>query len=705
MKHFVWLALLSSVTLFAQDPPSRVARLNLLQGPVSFQPGTLDEWAPASRNYPLTTGDRLYTEDRSRAELQIGSASVRLDGRTNFSILNLDDATMQVGITSGAISVRVRSMLGDDVYEVDTPNGAVSLMGRGEYRIDCDPDRNSTVVTVRSGEAELIANGQTFPVHQGETGYFDEGTQQLEAASPPDSFDRFTYARDRREDVAPPPYISRDMIGWEDLNDNGDWRNVPEYGNVWTPRVPVGWAPYRDGHWAWVAPWGWTWVDDEPWGFAPFHYGRWAYMSDSWGWIPGPVAVRPVYAPALVAFIGGGNFGLSLSFGGGGGGVGWFPLGPRDVYVPSYYASNNYVNRVNITNVRNMNAANINYVRNNITNVNMVRNITYANQQVPGAVTAISRNDFVSARPVRQSAISIPVQSIARAPIMTNATVAPQRSSVLAAQGPVNVARPPSAIYTRPVVARVAPPPPPVSFVTAQRVQAPIPGRAPDPVALRQLQQQTPPARQVFVRPAITPGAGIQARPGQFQPATNPRAVSGQGQPQIAPQRMPQQVPQGQQRPAVVPPPQSEQQRIQQMQQQRQMQQYPAQQPQVQQEQQRQLQMERQRQIQQGPPARVQQDQEQQRQLQMERQRQIQLEQQQRQNQQGPPPQVQQDQQQQRQLQMERQRQIQAEQQQRRMQQAPSRQQQQAAPPPRQQPERRPPPPRKKDEKKPPADK
>ena len=672
MKHFVWMALLGASALLAQDPPSRVARLNLLQGPVSFQPGTLDEWTAASRNYPLTTGDRLYTDDGARAELQIGSASVRLDGRTNFSILNLDDRTMQLGITSGAIHVRVRSTPGDDVYEVDTPNGAVALLGRGEYRIDCDPYRNSTLVTVRSGEAELIANGQSFPVRQGETGYFDDQTQQLEAAQRPDDFDSFAYARDRREDIAPPSYVSREMIGWEDLNDNGSWRYVQEYGNVWTPRVSAGWAPYRDGHWAWVAPWGWTWVDDEPWGFAPFHYGRWAYLGDSWGWIPGPVAVRPVYAPALVAFIGGGNFGLSLSFGGGGNGVGWFPLGPRDVYVPSYYASRNYVNQVNITNVRNINVTNINYVTNNITNVNMVRNVNYANQQVPGAVTAISRNDFMGARSVRQAAIPIPVQALGGAQILTNATVAPQRTSVLANQNGGYAPRPPAAIYTRPVIARVAPPPPPVPFLAAQRAQVPVSGRAPDPVMLRQMQQQAPPARQVFTRPAFTPGTQSQARPGQFQQAA-PRPVGNQdqlgviqaprdGTPRSNPadqQRLPQGVPQ-----------------------QRQMQRFPQQQDQ---EQQRQLQMERLRQMHQGPPPRVQQDQEQQRQLQMERQRQMQ---------QGPPPRVQQDQEQQRQLQMERQRQMQQQRQ----------QQPREVAPPRQQPDRRPPPP-PRDEKKPPADK
>ena len=112
------------------------------------------------------------------------------------------------------------------------------------------------------------------------------------------------------------------------LDDNGDWRPESSYGNVWFPHVSAGWAPYRDGHWAWVDPWGWTWVDDEPWGYAPFHYGRWMSVEGRWGWVPGPMEVAPVYAPALVVFVGGG--------GGFGGNMGWFPLGPREVYVPSY---------------------------------------------------------------------------------------------------------------------------------------------------------------------------------------------------------------------------------------------------------------------------------------------------------------------------------------------------------------------------------
>ena len=135
-------------------------------------------------------------------------------------------------------------------------------------------------------------------------------------------------SRDRRDDESQSArYVSPDVVGYEDLDDNGSWRSDPGYGYVWVPtRVASGWAPYQDGHWAWISPWGWTWVDDAPWGYAPFHYGRWVSLGGTGAWVPGPRQVEPVYAPALVVFIGGGRGHFA-------GEAGWqcgmVPVGPK----------------------------------------------------------------------------------------------------------------------------------------------------------------------------------------------------------------------------------------------------------------------------------------------------------------------------------------------------------------------------------------
>ena len=44
------------------DPPSRVARLSYTNGEVSFSPGGTDDWVSAVVNRPMTTGDKLWTD-------------------------------------------------------------------------------------------------------------------------------------------------------------------------------------------------------------------------------------------------------------------------------------------------------------------------------------------------------------------------------------------------------------------------------------------------------------------------------------------------------------------------------------------------------------------------------------------------------------------------------------------------------------------
>ncbi|HEY6268031.1 MAG TPA: DUF6600 domain-containing protein [Candidatus Acidoferrum sp.] len=543
-KHLVKLTSLLSialaVALFApqraaadddDDPPSRVARLSFAQGTVSFNPAGTDDWVSAVVNRPMTTGDKLWTDNGSRAELHLGAAAIRLSSNTGFSFLNLDDRTTQIRITEGTLNVRVRRLEQDETFEIDTPNLAFSILRPGNYKIDVNEAGDTTVATVRDGEGEVTGGGSAYTVHARETGTF-AGTDQLDADiqrfGDDDDFDRWCGDRDRREDHSTSSrYVSSDVIGYEDLDDNGGWRPVPEYGTVWFPHVTVvGWAPYRYGHWAWIAPWGWTWVDDEPWGFAPFHYGRWVVVGGVWGWVPSPprpvgigvVYVRPVYAPALVAWVGGPHFSVGIGIGGGGGvGVAWFPLGPRDVYCPSYHVSQRYVQNVNISNTTVINQTHITNVYNNVyvnKTVN-VTNVTYQNQSAANAVTATSHQAFTSAQPVGRNMVKVDAREVASAPVapMTPA-VAPQQHSVLGS-GATGSARPPAAAFNRQVVAKNTPPPPPVAFAKQQQVIQANGGR---PVGISQMRQT-----QVENAQAVRPNVKI-APPAQ--PGT-PRGFQG----------------------------------------------------------------------------------------------------------------------------------------------------------------------------------
>ncbi|MGH9562626.1 MAG: DUF6600 domain-containing protein, partial [Terracidiphilus sp.] len=352
-----------------EDPPGRVARLNYMQGSISYQVSGDQEWVQADPNRPLTTGDNLWADKDSRGEVHIGSTAIRMSSETGISFLTLDDRTAQIQLAQGTIEVHLRDLTPGDDYEIDTPNMALTLTRSGEYLVSTDPDTNITTIAVREGGGQVTGGGDSWDLPAGQQ-YILGGTDQLSYDARPlpgfDDFEAWCQDRDQRENNSiSAQYVSRDVDGYYDLDNYGQWESDPEYVEVWMPtQVAAGWAPYRMGHWVYIEPWGWTWVDDEPWGFAPFHYGRWYMVRGRWGWVPGPRVVRPVYAPALVAFVGGNGWGVSLSLGSGMAGVAWFPLGPRVVYVPGYSCSPRYMQNVNVTNTRVVNVTQVTNVYN-----------------------------------------------------------------------------------------------------------------------------------------------------------------------------------------------------------------------------------------------------------------------------------------------------------------------------------------------------
>jgi len=462
------------------DPPARVARLAFIRGDVSFVPAGENDWVQAQLNRPLITGDKLWTDRNSRTELEIGSSTIRMDQNTSFDFLNLDDKTAQIELTQGTLGLRVRRLYDNQTYEIDTPTLAFVVNRVGEYRVTVEPNGQATTVSVIHGGGDTYGEGNArFRVEEGQSVTFNDAQLQNYQSNdlpPPDDFDNFGRERDRRWDNAKSrQYVSEDVIGYQDLDDNGDWDDVPEYGHVWYPTtVAVGWSPYHSGHWGWVGSYGWSWVDDAPWGFAPFHYGRWAYIGNRWGWCPGRIDVRPVYSPALVAFVGGG-VGVSIGFGSGP--VGWFPLGYNDVYYPSYRVSRGYFGRVNNFGGRGGGNTTIinnyygNYSRGNVN----YGQINYANRNVAGAITAVPAAAFVSARPVGSAAIAVNRETFANGRVSAFAAVAPTRASI----APAAAARamPPTAVANRQIVAATRPPAPVASFAQRQTLLQKTPGQ------------------------------------------------------------------------------------------------------------------------------------------------------------------------------------------------------------------------------------
>ena len=330
------------------DPPGRVGRLAELRGTVWMYDQEQGEWVAAERNRPVTTGDRLSTDRDARAELRIGSATVRLDADTQVDVTALDDSHLGFELRNGSLAARLRSPEVAAQFTVSTADGRFQATRAGHYRIDLDDDVSTA--TVWSGELRFDASDSALTVPNGQSAEFwKEGgvTHYTWAGATSDTFSEWVLADDRRDEAAAPRYVSPEMTGHEDLDRYGRWETHPEYGALWIPvQVAPDWAPYRYGHWAWVRPWGWTWVDDAPWGFAPFHYGRWAWWNGRWGWAPGAYAARPVYAPALVGWVGGPSVNVSVRIGSGPV-VGWVPLAPREAYHPWYPVGREHWRQVN----------------------------------------------------------------------------------------------------------------------------------------------------------------------------------------------------------------------------------------------------------------------------------------------------------------------------------------------------------------------
>ncbi|MBA8882381.1 DUF6600 domain-containing protein [Dokdonella fugitiva] len=525
-KHFfprAWCAAALATVLGAfagaalADPPERVARVGFLRGEVSFQPAGDDRWVEASLNRPLGTGDKVYTDRDSRAEFEAGAAVMRIDERTTFSLLNLDDEIAQVELTEGVLSLRVRRLERGESYEVDTPTLAFVVSEPGEYRIDISPQGDSTMVTVFDGAGDVYGeNNASYGVRAGNSYRFnDSALHDYEVLDLPraDDFDNWVASRNQRyQRSVSSRYVADDMIGYADLDEAGSWEDDREYGSVWYPTsVSVGWAPYRYGHWSWVDPWGWTWIDNAAWGFAPFHYGRWVYARNRWGWCPGPRHVRAVYAPALVAFVGGGGWGASISVGGGP--IGWFPLGPRDVYVPWYRASRDYFHNVNVRNTTVINNTYITNVYNNYSAGRPITGTQYAYRNNVQAVTAVSRDVFVGARPVAASRVQVNPAQLRTAQVASRLAIAPTPASFVAANAQRARAVPQAAAIDRRVIARTAPPPQPIA--TAARVQA-IQRNNAQPLARdeqRQLAARTAAAQPAAARRVQVVGEGRGATP------------------------------------------------------------------------------------------------------------------------------------------------------------------------------------------------
>lgn len=351
-----------------------IARVSFLNGEVSVRRGDTGEWIAAALNQPLMADDRLSTGPNARAEIQFDSSNlIRLGTDSEVRMGTLEPNRYLLVVSRGTVNYRILRDLNADV-EIGTPSIAVRPSRTGTYRIAVLPD-GASEITVRSGHADVFSPRGSQRLTPGRTmlvkGDVNDPEFQLVNAIQKDEFDGWNEHRDKELlNSRSYSYVSRDIYGAEDLDNNGRWVQSEDYGAVWSPRVNSDWAPYRNGRWVWEDYYGWTWVSSDSWGWAPYHYGRWFNEPRyGWCWYPGARTARHFWRPALVAFFGFGSFGH----------VGWVPLAPYETFHP-WYGSRQYGGYRN---------GGINI---NITNVNVSNN--YRNARYNNGYTTVVAGNF-----------------------------------------------------------------------------------------------------------------------------------------------------------------------------------------------------------------------------------------------------------------------------------------------------------------------
>ncbi len=392
-----------------------VARIRYIHGDVSVQRGDNGNWVAATVNTPIATGDRISTGPKSAAELQLDSENiVRMSENATVNAANLTRTGYQIQVGQGLVTYSILRS-NETNSEIDTPNVGIHPAGEGEYRIQVNSNAE-TVVIIRRGAADITTPQGSTRVESGQMITIqgtDNPQYRVDAARAPDDWDKWN--EDRNGMIASArswQHTNRNYTGTEDLDGHGQWTEIPDYGQVWTPSVAPGWAPYRAGSWVYQPYYGWTWVSYEPWGWAPYHYGRWFVYGGNWVWWPGPVvaypAYSPIWAPAYVSFFGfgGGGFGIGFGFGFGFGSVGWLPVGPGDWYHPWY---GRWGGRFNSVNFRSINSVHNGFGPLGRAGAHSFSNAHEAltNARVRGGMSSMASNQFGrGAVPAHQQGVS-----------------------------------------------------------------------------------------------------------------------------------------------------------------------------------------------------------------------------------------------------------------------------------------------------------
>lgn len=368
-------------------------RISFVEGDVTVRQDDSSDWVPCVSNVPLMEGATLWVPEGARVELQLSDGTfIRLNERLSFQILRATKNSYQFSFLSGDIYVNFRK-LNANVIQIDAPISVARTYDQSIFRKSVSPEA-FTKISVFKGSVVAENSAGTTTVREGNSLSFgkDINAEISPVKQPPDEWQNWNTERDKIVDTrgVSHRYLPGELRPYsKDLDDNGRWKFVKEYGYVWTPAVidSAEWAPYRTGRWTWIGG-DYVWVSFEPWGWAPYHYGRWDFMASiGWFWVP-PVRGDVFWGPGYVGWVQTPEY------------VAWVPLAPKEIYhgYGHYGRHSHDISRVDISRI-------------NIPNV-------YKNAHVQNSVTVINNKTFIHGHPVGQSGFTD--RNVRENPFLTN---------------------------------------------------------------------------------------------------------------------------------------------------------------------------------------------------------------------------------------------------------------------------------------------
>lgn len=375
----VSLCLISPFSVFADT--IGYARISLTEGDVLYQ--TMDsgtEWAYASINMPLMSGDRIWVPESGRTEIQFnGGSYVRTGRNTGLDIIRLsrdgEGNITKLALTQGRAYVYCnRSSVINSAFQVDTPLISATADKSAIFDVYVY-EEGYTEVNVIKGTVSVEGDYINTRVNAGDMiSVSAESRARLSAGRHRDGWISWNITRDSLIAGTGPSikYLPSSLYDYgSDFDRHGRWVYTADYGHVWSPGITVAeWAPYKQGRWVWRNR-DYVWVSYEPWGWVPYHYGRWGFrVGIGWFWVP-PAVNDVFWGPGFVAWI---NTTTHVS---------WVPLAPGEIYYGHGHYGRHSVNltRVNIKNI-------------SITNV-------YLNARAANAVRVVHHDTFVKGKHVK----------------------------------------------------------------------------------------------------------------------------------------------------------------------------------------------------------------------------------------------------------------------------------------------------------------